>query len=206
MALAALEARAQADFMRIDNQSQLDQPWIVHDLVPDFELEDVWALPEIEGTRDDFEAVIRLLVTTDPSTSSGPLADGLWKARDLLGRWFGIGEVSGGPQPAADSIFDRLPEGLRGSAADISFGQLPFVPLYRTATEFAAEIENATVHGVLHLSWVQGPGGTYSPQLAVYVKPKGWLGRAYMKLIKPFRYAIVYPAMERTFAQRWASR
>ena len=192
--------------MRVANESQLAQPWLIHDLVRDFELEDVWALPEISGTRDDFAAVIGLLTTTDPATSSGPIADALWKVRDLLGRWFGIGEVSSGPQAAADSIASRLPEDLRGSAADISFGQLPFVPLYRTATEFAAEIENATVHGVLHLSWLQGTDGAYTPRMAVYVKPNGWFGRAYMAFIKPFRYLIVYPAMERAFAQRWANR
>lgn len=192
--------------MRIDNELQLSQPFLIHDLVPDFTLEDVWALPEISGTADDFDALIGLLTSTDPSTSSGPLADGLWKARDLLGRWFGIGEISSGPQAAADSISARLPTELIGSADTISFGRLPFVPLYRTTTEFAAEIENATVHGVLHLSWLRNSDGSYSPQMAVYVKPNGWFGRAYMVFIKPFRYLIVYPAMERTFTRRWAKR
>jgi hypothetical protein len=192
--------------VRIDSKSQLTQPWLIHGLVHDFELEDVWALPGIGGTRDDFEAVVRLVASTDPSTSSGPIAGGLWKARDILGRWFGIGEVTSGPQAAAHSIAARVPAELRGSAADISFGRLPFVPLYRTATEFAAEIENATVHGVMHLSWLQGPGGAYAPQMAVYVKPNGWFGRAYMASIKPFRYLIVYPAMERAFTERWAMR
>jgi hypothetical protein len=31
--------------------------------------------------------------------------------------------------------------------------------------------------------------------MAVYVKPNGLLGTAYMAAIKPFRYMIVYPAL-----------
>ena len=30
--------------------------------------------------------------------------------------------------------------------------------------------------------------------MAVYVRPRGLLGKGYMALIKPFRYLIVYPA------------
>lgn len=33
--------------------------------------------------------------------------------------------------------------------------------LYRTQNEFAAEISNQTVHGVMHLAWVDCDGGTY---------------------------------------------
>jgi hypothetical protein len=33
------------------------------------------------------------------------------------------------------------------------------------------------------------------PRLAVYVRPNGWLGRGYMRLIDPFRRRIVYPAL-----------
>jgi hypothetical protein len=39
--------------------------------------------------------------------------------------------------------------------------------------------------------------------LAVLVKPNGPLGDAYMAVIKPFRYLIVYPAMLREMGRRW---
>jgi hypothetical protein len=40
--------------------------------------------------------------------------------------------------------------------------------------------------------------------MAVYVKPNGAFGRAYLAAIRPFRHAIVYPAMLREFGRRWA--
>ena len=51
------------------------------------------------------------------------------------------------------------------------------MPLYRTDDEFAAEISNQTVHGVLHLAWVEQGDGRYQAQMAVYVKPRGRLGQ-----------------------------
>ena len=85
------------------------------------------------------------------------------------------------------SLAGRLPDDLRGTAADVRFGSLPFEPLYRTDDEFAAEVSNRTVHGVLHLAWVDLGAGRYQGQMAVYVKPRGRLGQGYMALIKPFR-------------------
>jgi hypothetical protein len=67
-----------------------------------------------------------------------------------------------------------------------------FTSLYLLDDEWAAEIVNRTVHGVMHIGWV--PDGTdgYRAQMAVYVKPNGLLGTAYMAAIKPFRHPIVY--------------
>jgi len=42
--------------------------------------------------------------------------------------------------------------------------------------------------------------------MAVYVKPRGTFGKAYMALIKPFRYVIVYPALMRQFERAWDRR
>ena len=80
------------------------------------------------------------------------------------------------------------------------------MPLYRTHDEWAAEISNETVHGVLHVSWAQLPDGGYGARLAVYVKPRGRLGRGYLKLIDPFRHHIVYPGLMRRVARVWAER
>ena len=104
------------------------------------------------------------------------------------------------------SLTGRLPDDLRNTAADLHFDSLPFVPLYRTDVEFAAEISNRTVHGVMHLAWVDQGGGRYQGQMAVYVKPRGPLGKGYMALIKPFRYWIVYPALMRQIERTWNAR
>jgi hypothetical protein len=39
--------------------------------------------------------------------------------------------------------------------------------------------------------------------MAVLVKPNGWLGRAYLAAIKPFRYGVVYPLLLRSIGRRW---
>ncbi len=56
--------------------------------------------------------------------------------------------------------------------------------------EQLSRIENRTVTAFLHISLVDR-----HPRLAVYVKPKGALGRGYMRLIEPFRRWVVYPAL-----------
>ena len=42
--------------------------------------------------------------------------------------------------------------------------------------------------------------------MAVYVKPRGAFGEAYMALIKPFRYRVVYPALMAEIDTAWRSR
>jgi hypothetical protein len=95
---------------------------------------------------------------------------------------------------------------LRNTATDIDFRSLPFAPLYRTDVEFAAEISNQTMHGVMHLAWVDNGEGRYQGQMAVYVKPHGLFGKGYMAFIKPFRYWIVYPALMRQIERAWNTR
>jgi hypothetical protein len=199
--------------MRIPNAAHESRPWRIREIAPDFRLEDVWALPAY-GTAEDFPRLLEQMVSADP-TDTGSLATRvLWGLRDLLGRVFGLGRISapvedgrdgGLPIPGTDetSLAARLPDDLRGTAADVKFHSLPFVPLYRTDDEFAAELSNQTVHGVMHLAWVDQGDGRYQGQMAVYVKPRGPLGNGYMALIKPFRYLIVYPAVMRRIEREW---
>jgi hypothetical protein len=42
--------------------------------------------------------------------------------------------------------------------------------------------------------------------MAVYVKPKGRLGSAYMAAIAPFRHRVVYPPIMREIGRDWRSR
>jgi hypothetical protein len=191
------------------------RPWRIHDLVPDFTLEDVWALP-VEGEADDFEAFLRFIGSFDPSETENRPARFLWALRDRLGAWLDLGEISspadqdaaGLPIPGTDetSLRGRLPTDLRGTTAGFDFDSLPFIPLYRTDREAAAEIGNKTVHGVVHLAWVEGGEGRCQGQMAVYVKPRGAFGRAYMAAIKPFRYLVVYPALMREVERAWAAQ
>jgi hypothetical protein len=110
------------------------------------------------------------------------------------------------PGSSEPSLRDRLPPDLRGTGAGVSFNRLPFVPLYRTDREAAAEVSNKTVHGVAHMAWVEVDEGRYEGRMAVYVKPRGTFGRAYMALIKPFRHWVVYPPMMRQMERAWDER
>ena len=198
--------------MRIPNEDHDSRPWRIRSLVPDFTLEDVWALPA-HGGPEDFQVLLELITAADPTNATSLPTRILWGARDRLGRWFGLGRISAPidaagrlPIPGTNetSLAGRLPADLRHTVADLDFGSLPFTPVYRTDSEFAAELSNRTVHGVLHLAWVDQGDGRYGGQMAVYVKPRGRFGKAYMAFIKPFRYAVVYPALMRQIERAWA--
>ena len=196
---------------RVANASHASLPWRIHEIVPDFTLEDVWVLPA-RGGAGDFDRLLALGTDLDPANADSRAARFLWRVRDRLGAWFDLGRISepeGGndrlPIPGTEetTLADRLPPDLRAAEWDRDFGSLPFRPLFRTDTEAAAEISNRTVHGVMHLGWAETGDGEYQGRMAVYVKPRGRLGHAYMAFIKPFRYAIVYPALLRQFERRW---
>jgi hypothetical protein len=69
--------------------------------------------------------------------------------------------------------------------------------------EFAAEIANRTMHGVMHIGRVPDGTGGFRAQMAVLVKPNGLFGTAYMAAIRPFRHLIVYPAILRAGRDLW---
>jgi hypothetical protein len=198
--------------MRLPNAAHESHPWRIRQIAPDFRVEDVWALPA-HGGKDDFPKLLEQMASSDPANAESLPARTLWRLRDRLGRLFRLGRIStpadGGPGklriPGAHetSLSERLPDDLRDTVPDVKFGSLPFEPLYLTEDEFAAEVSNQTMHGVLHLAWVDQGDGCYQGQLAVYVKPRGALGEGYMALIKPFRHWIVYPALMRQFERRW---
>ena len=73
-------------------------------------------------------------------------------------------------------------------------------------TSGPARSSNETVHGVVHLAWIDQGEGHYRGQLGVYVKPRGRLGDLYMMLIQPFRHLIVYPALMRQIGRVWDER
>ena len=95
--------------------------------------------------------------------------------------------------PGLRTLRDRLPADLRDIASGPDFDALPFKTLYLLDDEWAGEIANRTVHGVMHVGWVPDDAGGYRGQMAVLVKRNGLLGAAYMAAITPFRYLIVYP-------------
>ena len=198
--------------MKLPNTAHTSRPWRIHELTRDFRLEDVWALPT-PGGPGDFGRLVRLIASGDAERGPKDLARALWVIRRKLGELLGWDGPPAGPPRS--SLRDRLPADLRGCSPAPHPRNPAFTPLYVTADEWAAEIINRTVHGVLHLGWVpdrpdrpdrpDGPDrpGRYHGQLAVYVKPNGLLGTAYMAAITPFRHLIVYPPMIQAIGRAW---
>jgi hypothetical protein len=192
--------------MRLPNAVHESRPWRIREIAPDFTLEDAWALP-VHGGAGDFPALLEVMASRDLAQEAPLVTRALFRVRWLLGRWFGWDAAAERPIPGKDeaSLAERLPADLRGTAADLRFGSL-FSPLYRTDVEFAAELSNQTVHAVMHLAWVDQGQGRYRGQMAVYVKPRGRLGKQYMAFIAPFRHWVVYPALLRQIERAWNAR
>jgi Protein of unknown function (DUF2867) len=188
--------------MRVPNTAHTSQPWRIHELTPDFRLEDVWALPGVGGP-DDFPRLVQQVASYDPSQSSSCAVRTLfairWKIGELLS-WDGPDSGVGSRVP---TLRDRLPVDLRDGPRGPDFDALPFTSLYLIDNEWAAEIANRTMHGVMHIGRVPDQTGVYRAQMAVLVKPNGLLGTGYMAAIRPFRHLIVYPPMMREMERTW---
>jgi hypothetical protein len=189
--------------VRLPASAHTSQPWRIHELTRDFRLEDVWSL-SAPGTDQDCLRAVELVTALDPAKSSSVLVRALFALRWKIGGLLGWDEPRG-PDADAPTLRERLPGDLRERPGP-EFGALPFTSLYLLDDEFAAELANQTMHGVLHIGLAPDGHGGHRGQMAVLVKPNGLLGRAYMTAIKPFRHLIVYPAMLREFEREWHRR
>ena len=193
---------------RIETSKHGDLPWRIGELAPDFKLIDAWALPA-GGTLEEFSDLCEIFASLSLEANEGSgLSGALFALRAWLGQRLGWDEeINTLPIPSCEetSLRERLPDDLDAERDD-SVGESPFRPVYRTKDEWAVELSNGTVHGVLHLGWVPREDGTYSGQMGVYVKPRGRFGPLYMALIAPFRHLIVYPALMRRIGRAWEAR
>jgi hypothetical protein len=191
--------------MQLPNSAHTSRPWRIHELTRDFRLEDVWALPT-PGGPDEFPKLVQAFAEGDTSQGSSRAASMLWALRWKLGELFGWDAPDAGLGSRVPTLRDRLPADLRDAPSGPEFDTLPFTSLYLLDDEFAAEVANRTVHGVMHLAWVPDGTGGYRGQMAVLVKPNGRFGSAYMAAIRPFRHLIVYPPMLQQLEREWRAR
>lgn len=191
--------------MRLPDTAHTDRPWRIHELTPDFRLEDVWALPT-PGGPDDFPLLVDAFAAGDPAAGSPGPVRLLWALRWKLGSLLGWDDPEDGLGGRVPSLRERLPADLRDVPRGPEFTAAPFTPLYLLEDEWAAEIANRTMHGVLHLGWVPDGAGGWRAQMAVLVRPNGLLGRAYMAAIRPPRHLLVYPALLRRVEREWRAR
>jgi hypothetical protein len=205
--------------------------WRVHDLAADFELLGEWRLPvRVDAARGqtfaDFHRVFVRLGVSVRSRPVYPLAprsgadclhlarlaalSGLVGLRLVLGRVLRLDvepeRIDVGPAPDR-SVAARLTDADRardrGSDPEASRSNFGFRPVYVFEDEALHEVSNRTVHALLHLSLVRDGPEAGSVQLAVYVKSRGPVTRFYLGLIRPFRFAIVYPALLEHVGRTW---
>jgi hypothetical protein len=177
----------------------------VHELTRDFRLEDVWALPA-EGRREEFPQLLEAISAGGREGGSSAGASALLRIRLKLGAVLGLDDPGSGVGAGARSLRERLPADVPAATTAASSGPLAFRVVYQLQDEWAAEIANRTMHGVMHVGWVPVGEDRYRGQLAILVKPNGLGGRAYMAAIRPFRHLVVYPAMMQRIERVWNSR
>jgi hypothetical protein len=190
--------------MMLPDTAHTSRPWRIHEITTDFRLEDVWALPT-PGGLDDFPRLVDQFASTDPAETLPTVPRMLCALRWKLGELFGWDDEDDGLGSRVATLRDRLPADLRNAPTGPDSDSLPFRSVYRLEDEWAAEIANRTMHGVMHLGWVPDGHGGYRGQMAVLVKPNGRFGAAYMAAIRPFRHLIVYPPLMRLIERKWSA-
>ncbi|TDD63382.1 DUF2867 domain-containing protein [Kribbella antibiotica] len=191
---------------RLDEAAHIELTWRIHELTPDFTVEDVWSFRTPGAGPDDFPVMLAAMRAAGGlGNQSGP-SNFLMAFRWKLGALLGWDKPSDGLGARVASLRDRLPSDLRAASTGPDDARIPLKPVYELEREAVRELANKTVHGVMHLGWVQGSEGDYELRMAVLVKPNGTFGRYYMAAIAPFRYLIVYPAMTRRWERAWLDR
>lgn len=203
--------------MRLPIEEHRKHVWLVSRLAPDFELLDVWRYPIELDQSISLDRFVDFMESSQRDLASSRGAAGaLFRLRAVLGKifgWDGDEKKPGSALPipgcTETSLRDRMSEADReGEVEAARVGAMDrassaFKPVYRLENETLREISNTTVHAFMHLGRVPISATHWSPQLGVYVKPRGRLGRFYMSLIGPFRHYVVYPAMMRSAKQGW---
>jgi hypothetical protein len=188
--------------IKIDSSEHTKHSWRVHSLCADFELEDVWRVPVELTEHHSLAMFMNQFKKTDKNLMKKGVAAFLFRFRLQLGKLFGWDRPQDPNRDGSIRLRYAQQEKLTLNQL-IDPGTGSFIPVYLLENEFLSEIENDTVHATLHLSRVPLRDHVWGIQMAVYVKPKGFFGKVYMLLIKPFRLWIVYPAMMNALARTW---
>ena len=77
--------------MRLPRTAHDEQGWRIAGIAPDFEVEDVWALP-VHGGADDFPQLLEVMSHLSSDESPSRLSRILFGVRWKLGEWFGWDE------------------------------------------------------------------------------------------------------------------
>ncbi len=187
---------------RVPLNEHAAMPWHAHQLLGDFTVEDVWRFPVVLSPEHDLAVFRGQMMAGMTAMSRFHPAQLLLSLRLAIGRVLGWDRVGRGQGRRVRDRYTALDDRSGGIPAASGIG---FTEVYDLDDEYLSEIENRTVHAALHLGRVPTGPATFAVHLAVYVRPKGRFGRLYMGFIRPFRRWIVYPAILRAAARRWAA-
>jgi hypothetical protein len=172
-------------------------------LLADVTLHDVWLI-ELEGggpgrTIED----VRRCFTPQTMTTANAAVRSLFAIRRWLGRTFGWDTERAGERWESELYANRLTAEDRERSLvppGTEDGLLRIV--YVFPNEALSEVRNATVHAFSVLA-LRPTMTAYRVYWAIYVKPIGpWTG-TYMRIIDPFRRALVYPAVINRVRLTW---
>lgn len=198
----------------IEKNIHLERRWRVDEIAGDFHLWDVWQFP-IEANNSDkenFQTFQKILfISLESLAKKVPLTGFLFSLRHIIAKIIPLDKnINSLPIPGCSEISlksrltgDDIKKSKEGKPIkDKDFG-LEILNVYLFENEALYELSNDTVHGLLHLGWYQKSNKLFSSTLAIYVKPRGILGKYYLKLIEPFRHYLVYPVLMKSAKKHW---
>lgn len=113
--------------MKLPDTAHTSRPWRIHQIAPDFRLEDVWALPT-PGGPDDLPRLVASMVgdgTNSFPEGAPPVVRFLWNARQRIGALLGLDGADSGVGTRVSSLRDRLPTDLREGPRGPDFTDVP---------------------------------------------------------------------------------
>src|SRR5215208_4195724 len=94
--------------MKLPDTAHTSPPWRIHDIAPDFRLEDVWGVPA-PGEPDEFPRAVEAILSSDPSQSRSRAVRTLFALGWKLGELLGWDDEDAGLGSRAPTLRDRLP-------------------------------------------------------------------------------------------------
>lgn len=175
-----------------------------HSLLADVDLHDVW-VAELEGGGPGRTIVdARRCFTPQTATTANAAVKSLFAIRAAIGRAFGWDRDI--ERWDAELYRHRLTDEdrERSLVAPGTSDQI-FRTVYVFENESLSEIRNATVHAFSCLAMRPTING-YRLYWAIYVKAISPWTSTYMRVIDPFRRAIIYPAVISRIQSEWQTR
>jgi len=172
-----------------------------HSLLRSVPLHDVWAVDLVGGGRGRTMVELRALLSAEDLSKTNAAVRFLFGLRRWLGRIFAWDREP--PRASQESFVHRLTAADRAlSLVAPGTSDGPFRVLYVSKQEAISEIQNATVHAFSVFALRETASG-YRFYWSIYVRPVGRITGWYMRLIDPFRRAIIYPAVLRRVQAAW---